>query len=462
VYTKPLQGRINVGILNRATKNLSRRKTRTLIVIIALTLALTILIVLPPSINARQDLTQQAINGLIDSADTLKSTVSLAATEIQCNYPMDFDPNVVFNTGSNGAVWLTQPLMNESLYANISSIPDVTNVIPILYEGDTVNRSYGIYGIPVDTASFQMDPTILPSNITEGRNMQVGDSGVVVLDEQTVENLSASVGGTVNILGRDFTVVGIEGLELPHSTWGATMSLADAQAITNATGQASQYKIFADNVDNVNTVVTRIRGLDSKLDVSAGLSQLNSVQPLQSQITALTQASQNNLNQIQGTGIVEISIAIVADVAIILFIMLYSVRERTKEIGTLKAMGASNTKILGQFMLEGVILSVIAATVAIAIGIFVLPALSSLLLPTPVQTGVSISYYPNGTMYLGATSFGKTPILPGHESNVIAAPITPEIVLLGLGAAVLLGALGSLYPALKAARTKPAEAMRYE
>ena len=44
----------------------------------------------------------------------------------------------------------------------------------------------------------------------------------------------------------------------------------------------------------------------------------------------------------------------------------------------------------------------------------------------------------------------------------ISVTITPEIMLLGLGAAVLLGALGSLYPALKAARTRPAEAMRYE
>ena len=72
---------------------------------------------------------------------------------------------------------------------------------------------------------------------------------------------------------------------------------------------------------------------------------------------------------------------------IILFIMLYSVRERTREIGTLKAMGASNATILAQFMLEGVLLSLIAAVVAIAIGVFVVPTLSSLLLPTPVQLG---------------------------------------------------------------------------
>ena len=40
--------------------------------------------------------------------------------------------------------------------------------------------------------------------------------------------------------------------------------------------------------------------------------------------------------------------------------------------------------------------------------------------------------------------------------------MTPELILGGVGFAVVLGAVGSLYPALKAARTRPAEAMRYE
>ena len=54
------------------------------------------------------------------------------------------------------------------------------------------------------------------------------------------------------------------------------------------------------------------------------------------------------MNQIQSTRLIEMGIITVADLAIVLFIMLYTVRERTKEIGTLKAMGASNKAILGQ------------------------------------------------------------------------------------------------------------------
>jgi len=152
------------------------------------------------------------------------------------------------------------------------------------------------------------------------------------------------------------------------------------------------------------------------------------------------------MNQIQNIGLIEVSIAVIADVAIVLFIMLYSVRERTKEIGTLKAMGASNATILGQFIFEGVLLSIIAAIVALVIGGLGATTLAKLLLPHP-----TILF----------------PSAPGANSGIMLyftsyATITPELILEGLGVAVLLGALGSLYPALKAARTRPAEAMRYE
>ena len=410
------------------------------------------LIILPPSINAREAMTRQVFDDLISTYGSLNATINLSATEIQCSYPISFSPQNVLS--SNG--YIQQPLMNESLYNNITSIPDVTSVIPILNVLITANRSYQIYGIPLDNASLSKIPSLLPANIIEGRNLQVGDSGVVVLDKQTAENFSVGVGGT-------FSFSKLHGRRHQNDPGGlvASMSLADAQAITNATGQASLYTVFVDNLDNVNTVASRISSLDPNLQVSSGLSQINAAEPLQSQMTELIQSAQNNLSQIQDTGLTEISIVVVADAVIVLFVMLYSVRERTKEIGTLKAMGAGNITILGQFMIEAVVLSLIAAFVAIAVGVIALPTLSSLLLPTPVQTGVTVGGNSNGTIALMKTIYGRMPFL-GNGSNVISVPITPEIALIGLGAAVLLGVLGSLYPALKAARTNPAEAMRYE
>jgi putative ABC transport system permease protein len=130
-------------------------------------------------------------------------------------------------------------------------------------------------------------------------------------------------------------------------------------------------------------------------------------------------------------------VVVLATSLIVLFVMLYTVKERTKEIGTLKAIGFSNSTVMSQFMLEGILLSMIAGVVGIAIGSIAAPTLASVLLPS----GVS-----------GTTRFG----------GLAVATLTPELVLLCFGVAILLGTLGSLYPAWRAAKIRPAEAMRYE
>jgi ABC-type antimicrobial peptide transport system permease subunit len=452
-----------MGILTRVTRNIWRKKTSSLIVILTVCLALTLLIVLPPSINERATITQSAVNSLVDYNNDVASSVTLSATEIQVEYGIDFNPATMLRTSGNSSpIYLSMLLMNASMYTELVSIPDVTTVIPIL-ENTTANRPYEIYGVPLGNSSDFKDPSIMPSNITAGRNLQIGDSGVVVVDDVTAKNYSLSVGSSFDVLGRNFTVVGIEAWS-PAQGNCVTMSLEDAWAITNTTGQATKYLVFADNADNVNSVVTRIQSLDPKLQISSGALQLNSVSSLQSQLADLTNSAQSTLSSIQSTGVAEISLAVLAVVVTVLFVMLFSVRERTKEIGTLKAMGATEGTILGQFMLEAVLLCLIAVVIAISISATVLPALCSVLLPMPVEIGPGLAQYPNGTYYLAPNGVGysKTLILPGHETNVFAASITPQSMLLAVGVALLLGALGSLYPALKAARTRPAEAMRYE
>ena len=133
---------------------------------------------------------------------------------------------------------------------------------------------------------------------------------------------------------------------------------------------------------------------------------------------------------------------------IVLFVMLYTVKERTKEIGTLKAIGFSNSTVMGQFMLEGILLSMIAGVVGIAIGSIAAPTITSLLLPS---VGVG-SRTAGAAIISGTTRFG----------GLAVATLTPELVLLGFGVAILLGTLGSLYPAWRAAKIRPAEAMKYE
>jgi putative ABC transport system permease protein len=126
--------------------------------------------------------------------------------------------------------------------------------------------------------------------------------------------------------------------------------------------------------------------------------------------------------------------------------MLYTVRERTKEIGTLKAIGFSNRAVMGQFMLEGILLSTLAGVVGVAIGTVAAPFLSSILLP-------SVNPFGNA---------GGFRIVSASSSSATTVTVDVQLMLIAFGASILLGALGSLYPAWRASRTRPAEAMRYE
>jgi putative ABC transport system permease protein len=161
-----------------------------------------------------------------------------------------------------------------------------------------------------------------------------------------------------------------------------------------------------------------------------------------------------SIAQTQATAFQEIVIAIVATSLIVLFTMLYIVRERTKEIGVLKAIGFSNWSVMSQFMVEGILMSLIAGVVGVVIGIVGAPILSSLLLP-------HVSLFPTqGRGGLGTP--GQTINLGIFQSESAAIALDPQTLLLAFGAAVLLGALGSLYPAWRASRTSPMEALRYE
>jgi putative ABC transport system permease protein len=344
--------------------------------------------------------------------------------------------------------------MNESLYTDINSISGVAAVEPILQasEGNNVTQNlnfngytrtittldvtYTIEGVPL-TASLVDNYPILPTNITAGSNLQVGDSGVVLLSENNSAYFGAGVGDSVTILGQSFTVVGIYSPSSVADTQTLYMNLSDAQALTNNTGYITSLTVFAQNSGVVSSVASAIRTMHPELTVTTAQdreSALSTEESLYTTELASANASDSTTNS---TAIEEIVVVVLATSLIVLFVMLYTVKERTKEIGTLKAIGFSNSTVMSQFMLEGILLSMIAGVVGIAIGSIAAPTLASVLLPS----GVS-----------GTTRFG----------GLAVATLTPELVLLGFGVAILLGTLGSLYPAWRAAKIRPAEAMRYE
>jgi putative ABC transport system permease protein len=485
-----------MGVINRAVRNITRRKIRALLVIIALGFSMAIMISIPAGVFANQQTANELASNLSNTITETGQSINQTLTQIDCSLAPDFagfgfaPANVTFipgnggNGGFGGAGGSFSQFdpsqfgggfvggrfgggafgggqanpMNESLYTDISSINGVAAVEPILQASEGQNETtsfmgrtftrmvtdYTIEGIPLTTELINNYP-VLPNNITQGRNLQAGDLGVVILSENNSAFFNAQVGDTVMILDEPFTVVGIHGPSGVSDLSTLYMSLSDAQTITNNTGYITSLRVFAQSSDIVTQVANEINSMHNELTVTTGQERLNQLTNLQSGYDTALQSAQDSIGQTQAIAIEEILVIIAATSLIVLFVMLYTVRELTKEIGALKAIGFSNFTVMGQFMLEGILLSLVAGVVGIAIAIFAAPTLSSLLLPN---------------INLFGTSGG--PALRVGGLSTIAASVNVELVLVAFGAALLLGAIGSLYPAWRAAKIRPAEAMKYE
>ena len=420
---------------------------------------MAIMISIPAGIVASQEAAQR----LTESYNT---AISKATTLIECSASprqgmfSSVPSGTPFGMPSFGSEQET--FINETIGDEIRTIEGVKDVVPFLEKSSDETTSeilstprgsfnisrplYTITGVCLNS-TFIDDYSMLPTNIT-GRNLREGDSGVLLMSLNLSEYYGVGVGGEVKIYGKYFTVVGIYNSTAQGFMGARTvyMNITDAQTVTGQVGNVSRFDVYAEDVSYVNSIADVIKAAYPKLYVTTYEDRLANLQ------TALNNA-ESTLAQTQATATQEIIIAVVATSLIVLFVMLYTVRERTREIGILKAIGFSNWNIMSQFMLEGILISLIAGVVGIAIGSVGASFLSSVLLPH-----ISLFGGPSGRFQpsFGSTNLGTT----GSEAASVA--LSPELMLLAFGVAVLLGALGSLYPAWRASRTSPMEALRYE
>jgi putative ABC transport system permease protein len=462
-----------LGTLTRALRNVSRRKARTLLVVIALGFSMAIMISIPPGIVANQESTQNLTEDYNNMLSSMQEEINKTATLIECST----SSGQGFSSGRPSGDFQGMPpsssqqtvFVNETVVSEIQSIEGVKDIVEYLEEssnettsetissprGDfTVSRPiYTITGVSLNSY-FLDNYSILPTEVTSGRNLQTADSRVVLVSSNLSSYLGIGVDSKIEIYGESFTVVGIFAptSQGRFETRIVYMNITDAQIITGNTGNASRLDIYAESASYVDGIADVIKATYTDLYVTTYKDRLANLERMQEMYTETLSNAQSTIAQTQSTATEVIVVAVAATSLIVLFVMLYTVRERTKEIGTLKAIGFSNWNVMSQFILEGIIISLIAGVVGIAIGSIAAPTLTSLLLPRISMFGGQRS---NG-FFPGAADSGVT------VSQAITTTLDPQWMLLAFGIAVLLGALGSLYPAWRASRTSPMEALKYE
>jgi len=250
---------------------------------------------------------------------------------------------------------------------------------------------------------------------------------VALLGQTVVSNLFGAqnpVGATVQFNGIDFRVVGVL---TPKGSNGAqdqddiviapitavqdTLAGANAQ-LSNITIEAASRSAMSAAADEITTVLLGTHHITNASN--ADFQVLN-------QATLLATAGSTNQVFTVLLGAVAAISLLVGGIGV-MNIMLVTVTERTREIGIRKAIGARRSDILGQFLVEAVLLSVLGGLLGVAAGLIV--------------SKVRI--------------VGVTPVVAWYS------------VALAFGVAIAVGLFFGLYPANRAASLRPIEALRHE
>jgi len=318
-----------------------------------------------------------------------------------------------------------------------NNVPHLADIMPIVFGSQTAiyeNEAYRptILGV---TGLFTKIYNIYPS---EGRiftDEEVkGYADVAIIGSKVKNQLfgnDGALGQRIKIKGKNFRIIGI----FPKTGQVSFLNFDDIAIIPYTTAQQyifgikyfNRVVVEADSEENVNSTVN-----DIKITLR---NNHNISDPSKDDFFVETQAEA--LKMVSAiTDIFTLFLAAIAAISLfvggigIMNIMLVSVTERTREIGLRKALGATGRNILVQFLLEAVILTTMGGIIGIASGVFLSFIISFIL-----------------GRYLALAWQFSIPVLA---------------IILGLGVATLIGLVFGIYPARKASRKSPMEALRYE
>lgn len=317
-------------------------------------------------------------------------------------------------------------------------------------------ESFSVEG--VDVSGVAVGPLTAVS-LTDGRAFTSADLGesVVMLDSFYATTAELAVGDTVAIGGQDFEVVGIVASSSSEASTAANtyIPLDVAQTLSGLDGQVSTVYVQA----STSEAITQIQA-----DLEAALpdATVNTQADLASSVSgSLTTAS--DLVSSLGTWLSIIVLAAAFLIAILFTIS--GVSRRTREFGTLKAIGWSNGSIVrqvaGESLVQGAIGGVVGVTVGL-LGILVINLVAPTLSAGAATTQGSTPFGGPGGGGPGGGGFGGLPGAVEATTTEIAlqAPVTYTIILVAVGLAILGGLLAGAIGGWRAARLRPAEALR--
>jgi putative ABC transport system permease protein len=316
----------------------------------------------------------------------------------------------------------------ESVKGSKIVVPRLIRVVRVEY--NKIAKFNYATNLPDDSEKIDFVYTGLNLKLEDGKLLNPGDSGKVILGNDFVTNdmfdKKIRVGNTINIQGKDFQVVGIFEKGSSIITNGVIyMTEKDMKDLLNIENEYDLIVVRADSPDNVEKLA---KDLENKLRRDRGekigeedFSVQTPVQSLQTINTIL------DIINVVVIGIAAISL-IIGGIGIT-NTMYTSVLERTKEIGTMKAIGAKNSNVMSLFVIESGLFGLVGGILGALFGIF-------------------ISYL----VSTGANSY--------FGQDIFKFQVSWMLIVGAICFSFFIGVIAGIVPSYQASKLKPADALR--
>ena len=288
----------------------------------------------------------------------------------------------------------------------IANVSGVDQAYPIYVVLTSVGDDYlnTLIGIDPNGAS------LADISMKEGRIFR-DDADEVILGEIYAEEYNYTVGDAIEVDHEEFEVVGIYQTGDQNMAGGVFTSISKVGELMDDEDSISNIYVKVDKGADAQEVADRIDAkYGDNITTVTSVMELDQMASMLDMLQASTWAISLLAIVVGGLGIINT--------------MLMSVFERTREIGVLKAVGWSNARILLMIVGESLVITIVSAIIGSVIGVA-------------------------GCMALA--------------SNIEFDPLfTPKIFIQAFVIAIIVGIVGGIYPAIKAIRLPPTEALRYE
>lgn len=301
-----------------------------------------------------------------------------------------------------------------------------SGIAKLKYENIITDPNTQVWGIDENyllTAGYEIE---------EGRNITQADFDdarpVAIIGQDIKEKFFPSGipdDAIISVNGHRFSVIGLMAEKGSSSIFSGDRAifipLTKGRTIFTETNESYALNVMASSGSNIDATIG---------EATAAMRAVRKLKPMEDDNFNITRSDNiaemllSNLSTVNvGSGLIGVITLFGASIAL-MNIMLVSVTERTREIGTRKALGAKSKAILSQFLIEAILVSQMGGLIGIVLGI--------------------------GVGNIVSTLIGGSFIIPWNW------------ILLALFLCIIVGIVSGIYPAMKAAKQDPIEALRHE